>query len=706
MKYFLFILFILFSLFPKAEPIKSVSKDTAALKKLDDAAWNYLRINPDSAIILADQLFSKAVELNDKMYQAYALNTKGVACDIKGEFEKAIYYYEESKKVYENLKDNKGIASSLLNIGIIYYNQGMYLKAMDYYKRSRKLYENENDQRGIADVYNNISIIYKTQNQLEEAQEYLYKCLEIYKKINDEHGQSIIYANLGINYRLHGNYRDAYTNIVNSFELAEKLNDQISMAGNYIQFGFLFQESKEYDRALFNYEKALKIYQEIGNPEGEADALNSIGSCFNKQNMAERAISYCSEGYQISKRINAALEFQNNCYCLYEAYSKQNNEKNALLYYKEYVGIKDSLLNDKTSKEIAQLTFQYKYRKKEIEDSTKNAEKEKVLRAESEAKQLEIDKQEQRNVFLMAGVGFLLFFGWFMFNRFKVTKKQKAVIEKQKIIVEEQKLMVDEKNKNITDSINYALRIQRSFLPKDDELQKLLKNYFIIYRPKDIVSGDFYWATEADGNNDLMVFALADCTGHGVPGAMMTMIGNTLLNQTIGYPKIDSPAKALNYLNTELPKNLKKELTSASIRDGMDIVMIEIDRKKSMMYFSGANNGIIIVRKGEVLEWKGDKQSVTASDDTFKREFSHHVIELEKEDTIYFWTDGWPDQFGGADGKKFKSSALKMHLIAVSKLPIDKQKHELDGILNKWLNPMENKEFEQVDDITLVGIKI
>jgi serine phosphatase RsbU (regulator of sigma subunit) len=294
-----------------------------------------------------------------------------------------------------------------------------------------------------------------------------------------------------------------------------------------------------------------------------------------------------------------------------------------------------------------------------------------------------------------------------MYNRFKLSRKQNEIIANQKLEVEKQKEVVDEKNKNITDSINYALRIQRSFLPKEDELKKYLGEHFIIYRPKDIVSGDFYWMTPvSNAENDLLVLAVGDCTGHGVPGAMMTMIGNTLLNQTIGNFAINTPAEALDFLNKELPKNLKKQNQQSEIKDGMDMVMCELDRKNMKMYFSGANNTLYLIRDNVLTEFKGDKQAISASDEATKKPFTPHEIDIFEGDCFYMSTDGIADQFGGLAGKKFKSSRLKELLIRISDKEMIEQKKSVEAEIDEWMFPNATINYEQVDDICIIGFKI
>jgi PAS domain S-box-containing protein len=270
--------------------------------------------------------------------------------------------------------------------------------------------------------------------------------------------------------------------------------------------------------------------------------------------------------------------------------------------------------------------------------------------------------------------------------------------------IKETNKLVSEKNKEITDSINYAKRIQYGILPNDEDLKKCFDEYFVLYQPKDIVSGDFYWAistTSSVTQNKLSIIAAVDCTGHGVPGAFMSMLGYTLLNQTIQDPEINSPSDVLNFLNAELPKNLRSYDQDASIRDGMDISLCAIDFANMKLYFSGANNPCWIIRKNTITKLKGDKQPISASIDLEKKSFTTQQFELEKGDCVYLFTDGYADQFGGPKGKKFKYTQLEELLLKNSNKRLKDQKEILRNEFIDWKGNLE-----QIDDVLVVGVRI
>lgn len=263
--------------------------------------------------------------------------------------------------------------------------------------------------------------------------------------------------------------------------------------------------------------------------------------------------------------------------------------------------------------------------------------------------------------------------------------------------------IIEEKSKDIRDSINYAQRIQTAVLPSFEKIDKVLTDYFIFFKPKDVVSGDFYWyttlnnlANDTEPSQEIAVIAAADCTGHGVPGALMSIIGSTTLNQSTLNVSDYNPADALAFLNKEISKTLY------SIKDGMDICLCAINYAKMELQYAGANNPLYIVRSKQLIEIKADKKAIGAdTEDTEMKTFKNNTIPLEKGDMIYLFTDGYADQFGGPNGKKFKYKQLKETLIEISDKAVKTQNQELNFRFEQWRG-----DLDQVDDILVMGIRV
>ncbi|MBK7310298.1 MAG: SpoIIE family protein phosphatase [Sphingobacteriaceae bacterium] len=323
---------------------------------------------------------------------------------------------------------------------------------------------------------------------------------------------------------------------------------------------------------------------------------------------------------------------------------------------------------------------------------------------ERRSNELRVKEEKNKRLFLYGGLAILLFVVIFVFNRLQVTKKQKEVIAKQKLEVEsqnelivKQKELVEEKQKEIVDSINYAKRIQQAVLTGNEVWQNIAKDHFILFQPKDIVSGDFYWATNV--NSNLSIFALADCTGHGVPGGFMSMLGNSFLNEIIVEKKIHQPGEILNQLRDKIIKALAQEGQSNQ-KDGMDICLCTYDKKKGTLDFAGANNPLWIVNSNEITEYKGDKMPIGVYVNELKP-FSNTTINIKDGDCLYLITDGFADQFGGDKGKKFKYKPLMELLQKNQQRSMNEQGAIFLSVINDW-----KKGYEQVDDISLIGIRV
>jgi len=327
-------------------------------------------------------------------------------------------------------------------------------------------------------------------------------------------------------------------------------------------------------------------------------------------------------------------------------------------------------------------------------------------------RQLEqIEKQRLMIWFFFILLLFALALAWFIYKSYQIKKEanikleqknimitnQRNEIEKQRDDISEQRDRIAEQNKLITDSIYYAQRIQQALLPDDNSLSNVLDHFFIIYKPKDIVSGDFYW--ESVIGKEIVIVA-ADCTGHGVPGALMSMLGVTFLNDIVRNRKITRPSEILDNLREYVIDALHQHGTrDDEIYDGMDIAVCTINQESSIIQFAGAYNPLFLIRNGELLHFKGDRMPVAIGDNMIS--FSNQIIELEPEDQVYIFSDGYIDQFGGEDNKKFMRKRLVDLLLEVSEKPMHEQKSILLYRFEEWKG-----DNEQTDDVVMIGLKI
>ena len=447
------------------------------------------------------------------------------------------------------------------------------------------------------------------------------------------------------------------------------------------------------------YLESLEIFEETKNLQQKGNVLHNIGKIYFKQKNYKQALYYGTQALDIGQELGFPYNIMPAASLLNQIHKATGNPIKALEYYELYILMRDSINNTETRKSAIKSLLKYEYEKKTAADSIKVAEEKKVTAAQL--------KQEKTQRFaLYGGLALVLVFAGFMFNRFRITQKQKHIIELKEKETQLQKSIIEEKHKEITDSINYAERIQRSFLATKELLDENLSSprggaeggggYFVFFKPKDVVSGDFYWSAKLSNGN--FALATADSTGHGVPGAIMSLLNVTSLEKAIEH--YTNPADILNHTRQTIIERLKKDGSEEGGKDGMDCSLLVFDFSTNHLLIAAANNPVWIIRNNELIEIKPDKMPVGKSDKQ-DQSFTTHTIELQKGDTIYTLTDGFPDQFGGDKGKKFMSKKLKELLLANVHLPIAQQKELLDSTFKNWVG-----DLEQVDDVTVIGIKV
>lgn len=669
MKKLLLYTFILFSQFPfnncYSENIDSLwrvyrnvkNHDTIRLRAFNDIAWSLLYTNPDSTYILGHIELEMARTKKLKYWETKALNTIGASYQVKGNYIKAIDFYQQCLKIREELKDLKGVAASLANIGSIYININEFDKALEYQLRSLKLAEEMDNKESMASSLNNIGIIYQNLAEYPKALEYNQRSLKLYEALGDKQGVAASYANIGNTYATLG----------------------------------------DNEKALECQLKSNAIAKEIGDKFGESTSLTAIGKSYMKQKKYSLALECLNRSNQIAKETKDIISEKEVTEVLYETHKEMGNFTKALSFYERFITLKDSILKEDNQKQIANKELQYQYEKKAAADSVVNAEERKVTHALILAKNAQIEQDNTQKWALYGGVFLLLVFGGLMYNRFRITIKQKNIIEIQKLKTEKQKEIIEEKQKEILASISYAKRLQEAILPPHSLVKQHLPDSFFFYKPKDIVAGDFYWLETDQKNNDVLLFAAADCTGHGVPGAMVSVVCSNALNRTVNEFGITNPGDILDKVSELVVETFEK--SESEVNDGMDISLCNFNKKTYELKWSGANNPLWVIRENLFMEYKPNKQPIGKVDAPLP--FATQTIQLQKNDIIYIFTDGYADQFGGEKGKKFKLSSLQELFLSICSLPMNEQLKSIEETLKNWQGAID-----QVDDILIIGIKV
>ena len=688
--------------------LKTAKEDTSKVNTFNmlSAAAGWRVGNYDTASYYANQALKLSQTNKFKKGEADAFSNLGIIAYYLGNYSVSFKAHHSALNIRNEIKDKIGIAESNKNIGSVYYAQAKYPEALKCYLSSLKVREELNDKNGIAGCFGNLGNVYHALDNNTEAFKYDLQALNLFTELGDKNGMANSYTNVGSNYETQGNYPEALKHYSQSLELSRELNDKQGIGICYVNIGNIQLELKNYAEALNSYFSSLNIHEEIDDKQGIATACANIGFAYYSQKNGKEAKKWQQKSLELAKQMGDKWLIQNNYDALTLSDILMGNYKSALDNYQLYIMCRDSIYNEENVRKQTQSEMQYDFDKKEL-----------AAKAEQDKKDLFAEEEKQKQTIITSSIALGLIivtvFAFFVFRSLRTTRKQKDIIElqkheveKQKTLVEIQKHEIEEKHKEITDSINYAERIQRSFLASDELLNTHLQDYFVLFQPKDVVSGDFYWAEKfvSLSGSDNFIMVTADSTGHGVPGAIMSLLNITSLELAIkdGFTE---PYDILNATRKTIIERLKKDGSAEGGKDGMDCSLLMFDFKHLVLKIAAANNSVWIVRNSgteaiEVLEIKPDKMPV-GKHDRQGTSFTQQEVQLQSGDVVYTLTDGFPDQFGGEKGKKFMSKNLRELLASHSHLPMSQQKELLEKTFSNWVGNLE-----QIDDVTIIGVRI
>lgn len=607
-------------------------------------------------------------------------------------------------------KKDKG--QSALQLGEIYFTKNRLAEALENFHLSLKYSIEVNDLQLKAESLNNIGIIYNRNGNLTKCIAFIEECLKIRMQINDSSGLAQTYNNLGFFYQLRNDYSKASYLVSNAIRLQEKIGDKKGMGYSLVNFSKIYQHFGKLDSAFIYAEKSFKAREEAKDKRGMSESLAEMAKIKLDQKDYAMAERYGTMALSSSKQNNQVSTIRNSAETLYKLYRSKNNISKALEMHELFVIMKDSFSNERNRKSSLQKEFQIAYEKKLATDSIKQQEANKVKDAQIKAQESELKQEKTMKFTLYGGTALLLVFGAFMFNRYKITNKQKNIIEQQQVLTKTQNALLAEKQKEIIDSISYAEEIQRTLIANHDFVNQTLPDSFVFYQPKAIVSGDFYWATSSVSNEVFPVFgsdeiptttkerelfylAVCDSTGHGVPGAFMSLLNISFLNEAIKEKKIHDPSKVFEHVR----KRLIESISKGGRKDGMDGILLCFDITNKMIYYVASNNAPVVISDGLLQHLPTDKMPVGNGE--IMEPFKLFNITYKKGDMLYLFTDGYADQFGGPQGKKFKYRQLGELLTEISSLPLQQQKTRVEQRFFDWKG-----DLEQVDDVCILGVRL
>jgi len=640
--------------------------------------------------------------------------------------EESVKYGKEALILAKKYDITIELAKAYGFLGVAYRNLGNYPDAFDNYFKGLKISETygHKEQEGYANI--NIGNLYIYQESYKDAVNYLNKAIEIAKEIDNQNMLAYCNLNIGRAFLLEEEFDKSleYFNI--ALEIRTTANDLDAQAVCHKYIGDAYLGQQKTDQAFESYNVALKLDNSFTDKDLLADTYSKLAEILIIKNKILEAKKYAEISLEYSKIVNNKFRIRNAYKILSEIEIKLNNFEKATINLQNVLKYNDSLFNQRLSQKLLNIKYSVAQEKKQAEID--------LLNKENEIVELKLKRKKTFEIFLILALilmSVVIVVGFVLRGKLKSSNKklnihQKIVLDQKEeleqalkeqerlnqqffaknIEVEQRNIEIKAFSENLkkekekveiahkkrTESINYAKRIQESLITSNKLTDKYLKDYFIVFKPLDLVSGDFYYVTKI---NKYLIFAVADCTGHGVPGAFITMLGITYLNTIINNKEVNTPADVLNILREDFKKLF--DTFGTENQNGLDIALCVINTETDILQYAGAYNPLWIVRNNELLEYKATQNPIGAY--LKERKFENNEIELKNNDVIYIASDGYQDQFD-ENGQKLTKKRFKNLLIKIHSLPLKEQKKELETFLKKWKGG-----YRQIDDITVMGIR-
>ncbi len=732
-------------------------KELDIIEKMGDKVGKANNYNNMGLVYYVQGNYKQALEVHQKSLEicktinyeqgvARSYNSIGIIYKEYGNTDVALENYLKSLKIQEKLNNKNEVATIFTNIGFMYLNKEDNDKALGYFDKALLIQQELNEKMGIANSYNAIGSVYSAQKKYKQALETFDKGIILAREIKDKRREMGLLTDMGILKAEEKKYEQALLDLEQALKIAKEIKSKKGQISALQNIANVYVLKKEYEKSLQFAEEAYsllpanemmaqkksiseKIYQihkELKNyPKALAfleifkqtnDTLNTVEKAKKIANLEAKAeLETKQKEITLLNKDNLLLEKDNQL-----QKTETEREKNAKLAIAKQAEADNFFALARQEKDKRRQDSLLLIAQKNQLETEKLRSKEQQMQAKSKMNELGTQKaQEEKKsqqvitlliAFFLLGALVLIYFLWKTRQKIQQAngrlKQANKEITKKKVesvqalqLVEVQKQEIEEKNQDITASITYALRIQNAIIPRERALQQHL-NCFVLFEPKDIVSGDFYWFAQKD---NCKILAVGDCTGHGVPGAFLTMIANNILNQVIHDLEIHEPDQILNLMQSFLEKTISQ--ANGIVGDGMDISIIKIE--KNQISYAGAMNPLYYVENQEFKIINADKKSISGS---LSEDFSYqkHIIKINEEPfskqnaiMFYLLSDGFQDQFGGESNRKFMTKNLKKLLFEISQEPLEKQKQVLKTTLEAW---KENNN--QTDDITLVGFSL
>ncbi|MBU0763310.1 MAG: tetratricopeptide repeat protein [Bacteroidetes bacterium] len=725
----------------------------------------------DSAIAYFNLAVKEFERINDSMSVADLHNNIATTLGYMGMYDSATVFYNKALEFHSMHPEYaEYMADVYTNVGIMLLHQAKYSKAFEHFKKSERIYDSLRIDYKLAVDYDLIASLYMAQGLYKDELMFRLKSYNLVAGTGNLVSIARKYVNIANVYDNLEKFDSAMVYYEKAGDSYVQMDNPTGLGFVYHNIGVMFVKQEDMEKGYENLQKAVSIRRKLGSPESLALSLVALGELAYKMKLIGDAEKYLQEAYEIGVGIENKDIVNDSEYSLSEVYFHLGRYRAAYELLHHGYRLNDTLVGIEQQRIIQEMQIKYDTEKKEQQLALQDAEiirkNEHIARQMAESEK----KAAQRNLFIV-GFSLMLILAVIIFRSYRQKRKanillasqneeirkqkeeietQRDEIEAQRDHIQKQKEIVEVQKEEIEESIRYAKRIQNAVLPHFEKLfgnmahiqpeqehQGMLAciEYFLIFRPKDVVSGDFYWGTRV---SDWFILAVADCTGHGVPGAFMSMLGISFLNEIVRKKEVVNAAMVLNHLRDSIIDALKQSVQldeapdqdfATDVKDGLDISLAAINSKTNLCQWAGANNPLWIVHNTgnhvdthgcvyqqnnvnqtnhtdsppQITEIKADKMPVAIHPEM--RPFANYEFTLSENDIIYLFSDGYTDQFGGPKGKKYKNKKFKELLIATSSLSMPEQKITIETELDNWMAGADLR-YEQVDDITVMGIKM
>jgi serine phosphatase RsbU (regulator of sigma subunit) len=664
--------------------LENENADTTVIDIYNELCWPvYSYDDADSSLYFGEKALRLANKIGDQRRLMITHRRVGITWANKGELKRAVRHQEQSHALAALLNDTRSMGLALNNIGVAYLNNDLLNKALENFLKSLVLFENSKDYRTISLINTNCGMIYRRSGELQRSKTFLLKAHKFASLDRDSDLIAISLCNLSNAYR-NLNIRDSA-----KFYLAKAAPFVTENSTSNTKFhfkvseGLLFALVGDHESSLRSFESAQNSIPTLSD---HVTLLINLAEQKNALGKPDAAITHLKEAFKLSEKAKLYDNLEYISFMLGEIYQEKHNIAEFAKSMKLYIAYKDTNARVSRKQELLGQELEFEYQRKHVADSIRFEQKQNLKNLQLEVAEANLKKERNFKVMLIFVAIAVLGLAVFIYNRLLYTRRQKRVIERQKQIVEI-------KNHEIMDSITYARRLQFAIMPQVSVIRKDL-DFEVLYLPKDVIGGDFYFFEKYA---DHLFLAVNDCTGHGVPGAIMSVVCHTAMEKSIKEYDLTDPAAILEQTRALVIDNLNA--LHQNIKDGMDCSIVVINLKTREMKWAGANNPLWIIENGTFREIKADKQPVGAYENAAP--FKSHTLKLEKDSLLYLITDGYADQFGGVGAKKFKNKSLKDLLQKIASLKTKEQVEQLHEHFNKWKGTLD-----QVDDVTIGILRV